>query len=59
MFVLSFNVGVLIVFTMGHFCDYYAVPKFVVMLTVLFAILLPFFPETAVYLVKQNQIAVS
>lgn len=59
LFVLTFNMGVLIVFTMGNYCDYYSIPKFVICITILFAVLFPFFPETPIFLVKQNKISVS
>lgn len=58
-FVLTFNMGVLIVFTMGNYCDYYSIPKLVICLTVTFSILLPFFPETPLFLLKQDNKSVS
>ncbi|XP_055326316.1 facilitated trehalose transporter Tret1-2 homolog isoform X3 [Sitodiplosis mosellana] len=54
--ILSENFGMLLGFTLGHFYNFYIVPQFVISLMALFAVLLFFFPETPVFLVKQNKI---
>lgn len=50
--------GIVIAFTLGNFCDFYAIPKFVIALNILFVILIYFFPETPIFLIKQNKISV-
>lgn len=56
--VLSCNIGMLIAFTLGNFCDFYTTPIVVIGLTILFAVGILFFPETPSFLMKENQIAV-
>lgn len=54
------NVGVVIAFVLGTYSTYYSIPIFMIPLLVLFAIVFfIFFPETPLYLVKQDKIAVS
>lgn len=57
--VLTANMGILLAFVLGNYCDYTMTPKVVIALTVLFVILFSFFPESPSFLMKQNQISVS
>lgn len=45
-------------FIMGTFCDYFTTPKFVIALTVVFVALFIRFPESPLFLVKQNKMEV-
>lgn len=55
----TYNIGILIAFLLGNFCDYYTTPKLVLGLAVLFPFLFNSFPETPSYLFKQKQTTVS
>lgn len=57
--ILTVNIGVLIEFIFGNYCDFYIAPKFVIVVAMIYAILMLWFPETPTFLIKQNQIAVS
>lgn len=57
--VLCGNIGMCLAFILGHFCNYYTTPKVVIALTVLFAIGFFFFPESPIFLLKQNKNDVS
>lgn len=57
--VLSANIGILIALIFGNYCDFYATPKFAITLSALFMILFSFFPESPVFLIKQNRVSVS
>lgn len=56
--VLSANMGFLLAFTLGTFCDFYTTPLFVIGLTMVYAVCFVFFPETPVFLMKQGKISV-
>lgn len=56
---LSNNVGMLLGFTIGSYCDYDMTPKLVVGLTILCAASLFFFPESPTFLLKQGNVSVS
>lgn len=49
------NFGILCGFILGHFFDFYIIPKMVISIMVVFIISLFFFPETPIFLVKQNK----
>lgn len=55
---LSANVGILISFLMGNYCEYGTTPKVVIGVTVLCLVSLYFFPETPTFLMKQSKISV-
>lgn len=58
--VLTENSGILLSFILGHFCSFHTTPVAVIALIALFAVLIYFFfPETPMFLVKQNKILVS
>lgn len=57
--VLAENFGYLLAYIIGNYFDFYAIPKFGILITAIFAILLVFFPESPLILVKQNKMAVS
>lgn len=50
MIVLNCNFGILLAFLFGHYCDYFFVPKFVILLTTVFTVIFLFFPGIAVLL---------
>lgn len=54
--VLSENIGILLAFIVGNYCDFYATPKVGIGLAGLCGALLIFFPETPSFLMKQNRI---
>ncbi|XP_055302940.1 uncharacterized protein LOC129568722 [Sitodiplosis mosellana] len=54
--ILSENVGILLAFTLGYLCDFYTIPKVVIGLTALCAVLICFLPDTPSFLMKQNRI---
>lgn len=56
---LTENFGILLAYIIGNYFDFYATPQFTIVLTTLFGILLCFFPESPLILVKQEKIAVS
>lgn len=53
------NVGFLIAYTFGNYFDYYAMPLFAIALTATYTILIALFPETPIFLMRQNKIDVS
>lgn len=55
---LFLHFGLLLAFLFGNYCSYYFPSIFMIALTVLFAILFWFMPETPIFLVKQNKIFV-
>lgn len=57
--VFSCNIGMLIAFTVGAYCDFGVIPKMMTVLTILSTVSLIFFPETPSVLLKQDKIAVS
>lgn len=54
-FSMTAKVGILVSSVISGFCDYYTTPKIVIGVTVLFAILLWFLPESPTFLLKQNR----
>ncbi|XP_031619027.1 facilitated trehalose transporter Tret1-like [Contarinia nasturtii] len=54
--ILAENIGILLAFILGHFCDYYTTPKVVIALMIICSVLLFFFPESPPFLMKQNQV---
>lgn len=59
MLVLIFSFGTFTSFVLGNYCDYYTIPKVVIAITVLYAVLVMIFPETPLVLVKNDRIIVS
>lgn len=57
--VFIINIGYIIAFTLGSYCDFYATPKAVIALTLVYVVLICFFPETPAFLMQQNKITVS
>ena len=57
--ILTYNFGNLMAYILGNSCDYYTIPKFLLVLLVIYAISFSFFPESPTVLVKQNRIAVN
>lgn len=56
--ILSSNMGVLIVFATGGYCDYFTTPKFSIILAALFGVLFTYFPDSPIALAKQNRLKV-
>lgn len=57
--VLFETIGMLLAFTIGHFCDFYAIPLFSIVLLAVFGVSLCFLPESPLFLMKINKTAVS
>lgn len=57
--VLTTNLGLLLSFIMGEFCDYYFIPKFAIVLLVVYAVSFTFFHESPIFLMRQNNITVN
>lgn len=57
--VLSGHIGVVISFALGAYSTYISYPIFAIATSILFIVIFVFFPETPVFLLKQNKIAVS
>lgn len=57
--ILTYNFGNLMAYILGNSCDYYTIPKFLLVLLVIYATSFSFFPESPTVLVKQNRIAVN
>lgn len=57
--ILIINFAILLTFIMGTYCDYFTTPKFVIALTVLFFALFISFPESPLFLMKQNKVEVN
>lgn len=57
--VVSCNIGILMAFTVGAYCDFDVTPKIMTVLTILSTASLIFFPETPSVLLKQDKTAVS
>lgn len=51
--------GFMLTFILQHYFGFYAIPKFVVAVMLIFAGLFVFFPESPLFLIKQNRIDVS
>lgn len=58
-FALGEFIGYLMAFILQNYFGFYAIPKFIVSVLVIFACLFVFFPESPLFLVKQNKIDVS
>lgn len=56
--VMATNAGIVAAFMIGTFFDFYAMPKFVIALTIVFVILCSFFPESPIFLIKRNKLSV-
>lgn len=54
--VLMSNFGILLGFAAGHFLSYEAVPRFFMIISILFIAIYSFMPETPYYLIKINEI---
>lgn len=55
---LAANFGIVIAFAIGTYCGYHATPLFAIIVNALFVAMFFVFPETPIFLVKQNQIQV-
>ncbi|XP_055302942.1 facilitated trehalose transporter Tret1-like [Sitodiplosis mosellana] len=55
--VLIANMGILLAFVLGNFCNFYTTPKVIIALTIVFEISFCFFPESPKFLLKQNRIS--
>lgn len=55
----SCNIGILLVFILGNYCDYETTPKVVIVLALVFMVTFYFFPESPSVLMKQNRVSVS
>ena len=55
-FILSANLGALLIYAAGDVLDYYSTPKIMLLFSVGFIILFSFFPETPVYLLRNGKI---
>lgn len=53
-----YNIGMILAFVLGAYCDYGTTPKVVIGLTIVFAVSFYFLPETPTVLIKQNKITV-
>lgn len=53
------DLGTLMGYALGTYCDYNITPIVAIIVTILFAVLFLFFPETPIFLVKRNQILVN
>jgi MFS family permease len=54
-FILSNNLGMLLIYIAGTIFDYYTTPKVMLTLPVAFTLLFSFFPETPVYLLRYKK----
>lgn len=54
----SNNFGILLGFVFGNYFDFHAIPIFSIVLTIISAIALFFFPESPSFLMKQNRVSV-
>lgn len=57
--VVSGHIGVVLSFILGAYSEYISYPILAIALTLLFDVIFIFFPETPIFLLKQNKIAVS
>lgn len=55
----SVQIGILVAFILGTFCHFYTTPKLSIGLTMVFAVLITFIPESPYYLIQINEIMVS
>lgn len=54
-FILSTNFGMLLIFAAGNILDYHTTPKVMLILPVSFVALFSFFPDTPIYLLRNNR----
>lgn len=54
-FVLSTNLGMLLVYIAGSVFDYFTTPKLMLLLPLAFVMLFSYFPETPVYLLRYDK----
>lgn len=54
-FILSTNLGMLLMFICGNIFDYFATPKIMLLLPVVFCFLFSFFPETPIFLLRNDE----
>jgi MFS family permease len=54
-FVLSTNLGMLLIYIAGKVFDYHTTPKIMLLLPLAFFVLFSFFPETPIYLLRNNK----
>lgn len=57
--VVTETVGIVLGYIIGTYMDFRATPKFGIAITALFSLSLIFFPETSLFLLKQNKFTVS
>lgn len=55
-FILSTNFGMLLMYVVGEFFDYYTTPKIMLLLPASFLLLFSFFPETPIFLLRKNKL---
>lgn len=55
----SGHIAVVIAFSFGAYSEYISYPIFAIACTILFDVIFFFFPETPIFLLKQNKITVS
>lgn len=53
-----YNIGMILAFVLGAYCEYGTTPKVVIGLTIFFAVSFYFLPETPTVLIKQNKLSV-
>lgn len=53
------SIGILLAFTLGSYTDFHVTPIYAIITSILFGILFSFFPETPLFLVRQNKYSVS
>lgn len=56
---LSYSIGMLLVFILGAYCDYHIIPKVVIGITIVCVVLFYFCPESPTFLMKQGKVSVS
>lgn len=59
MLIMNENIGVVLAFTLGTYCDFYVTPVVAIVLIIVFAVSFSFFPESPSYLMKRNREEVS
>lgn len=55
---IGFSLGLLLAYSLGNYCDYNTTPIYVIFTSIIFAVLFLMFPETPVFLVRQNKMKV-
>lgn len=59
MLIMNENIGVVLSFILGAYCDFYVTPIVAIVLIIVFVISFSFFPESPTFLIKRNRISVS